>query len=517
MVTKESATALSWDPANQLPIDGDHSTIVKFSHSQHDGYRNVLRRLKSMVQSAVRAPIAAELSAETIQNRRIYRDWLKATDPLSEYMRNLRNKAKGTCGWVFQTKAFQEFIKPTISSGERTNLWIKGKPGAGKSVLSAAILEHLSSTAGLDNFTDGTILYFFFRNGDYTTSKASEMIASLIDQILVAKVDNSTVNKLVAHAMSHYEKEKTETCRSIAKLWTIFVEMVNLYPKKILVVLDALDECDDRADILDFLITSNHAVVQFLVTSRPDEDIIEKFNKPNMSCFQALGMAVDEDIRSVVLTAIDDDPRLSKFKTIIVETIDEKSEGMFRYAALLLEELRRSTGRNALKLLKRMPKGLSGMYERIIVNIPEHKWPLVKLVLLSIALAVRPLTVNEAAYMLAVGGDLHDEGCELDSNSEDAVLNPEDADEDDDFDPENFILDTGDSIVQMCAPLVEINSQNELRFTHLSVKDFILQSPHGCGVKNQHDHIRIKRLFIETTILSIFTTCKTKTRDSQFT
>ena len=57
MVTMASATALSFDPKNQLPIEGNHSTIVKFGHQTQDSYQNVVRLLKDVVSTRANAAI----------------------------------------------------------------------------------------------------------------------------------------------------------------------------------------------------------------------------------------------------------------------------------------------------------------------------------------------------------------------------------------------------------------------------------------------------------------------------
>lgn len=51
MVTKDSATKLSRDLDDQHPINGNHSTMVKFRHKTQGTYKNVAKLLKEAVQS----------------------------------------------------------------------------------------------------------------------------------------------------------------------------------------------------------------------------------------------------------------------------------------------------------------------------------------------------------------------------------------------------------------------------------------------------------------------------------
>jgi hypothetical protein len=320
--------------------------------------------------------------------------------------------------------------------------------GAGKSVLSAAILEKLLSSAG------ATVCYFFFRNGNPATSKSSEMIASIIDQLLLSRIAPRTTAQVLDVLKALYDEERSHPCRSFYKLWNTFQTMIRKFPTDILILLDALDECDDRTDFLRTLAASNLVGARFLVTSRPEQDIIDMCEKTSGPNFRSLEMDVDHDIRNFITQSITNDKRLAKFQDQIITTIQQNMDGMFRYAALMLEELKRPTSksRKVSAALGSMPSGLYGMYELILLRLHPGDIDCRRKILLSITMAYRPMTVEEMAYAWAV----------------------EDADGE--FDPEDYLLITADDIRRACGSLVEITDSNVLRFTHLSVKEFLLQS-----------------------------------------
>jgi len=54
MVTKASSIMLSGEIHNQIPMDGNHSTIVKFTDPSDPRYKIVVQRLKSMVERTAR-------------------------------------------------------------------------------------------------------------------------------------------------------------------------------------------------------------------------------------------------------------------------------------------------------------------------------------------------------------------------------------------------------------------------------------------------------------------------------
>src|SRR2546429_587450 len=82
--------------------------------------------------------------------------WLQPTDYMaetSEFRRHLSSQAPGTGLWICDTPQFRQWY----GSDDHGSLWIKGVPGAGKSVIAASVIEHLRST---DN---APILFFFSR------------------------------------------------------------------------------------------------------------------------------------------------------------------------------------------------------------------------------------------------------------------------------------------------------------------------------------------------------------------
>jgi hypothetical protein len=52
MVSQESAMLSSIDVCDHVPIDGNHSTIVKFTDSADPGYWGVIQRLNTFVNTA---------------------------------------------------------------------------------------------------------------------------------------------------------------------------------------------------------------------------------------------------------------------------------------------------------------------------------------------------------------------------------------------------------------------------------------------------------------------------------
>ncbi|KAF5023093.1 hypothetical protein F66182_4850 [Fusarium sp. NRRL 66182] len=94
------------------------------------------------------------LNSETVAK---IRDWLNPTHYLAdsgEYRRHLSSQAPGTGLWICETDEYQRWH----DSPDHGSLWIKGVPGAGKSVMAASLIQHLRTAENCP------VLFFFFRN-----------------------------------------------------------------------------------------------------------------------------------------------------------------------------------------------------------------------------------------------------------------------------------------------------------------------------------------------------------------
>jgi hypothetical protein len=128
---------------------------------------------------------------------------------------------------------------------------------------------------------------------------------------------------------------------------------------------------------------------------------------------------------------------------------------MFRYAALLLDELNSPSTNDISVLLNYPPAGLDGIYDHILQRLdsadPKTRSPQMREKIFTwVAIAKRPLTVKELAYACAVGDDGGPPS------------------------PDKRVLLEEKDILATCGPLIEIVG-GRVQYTHLSVKDFLLR------------------------------------------
>ena len=344
--------------------------------------------------------------------------------------------------------------------------------GAGKSVLSSFAVAHLRKHPRVEL----RVLHFFCKDGSPETSTALAIASSLIDQ-LIWDGKLSALAEILKSA--HQDHAKSDKCTDFDTLWNIFFAIAKNFPTKIIVVVDALDECNvDRELFLDKIASQEmkdmDGKLRFFMTSRNDHEINGKLE--NHDGTVQLEMNVEEDIKAFVHRRLAKLQRLqaalrsskeSDLEERIIQRVPQYAGGMFRYAALLLEELNGPCV-DVAEMLDSPPRGLDGMYESILsrlesTNTSCNNRGLRRTLLHWAAMAMRPLKVNELAYACAAQNE--DSG---------------------EFDPAGKTLIDTAYILEICGPLVEIVNDT-VQFTHLSAKEFLFQkSKNTLSVQNEY-------------------------------
>jgi hypothetical protein len=121
---------------------------------------------------------------------------------------------------------------------------------------------------------------------------------------------------------------------TISELTGLLKEMLESLPSMYL-ILDALDECTDREDLLWLLKDINmwsQTNTRILVTSREERDIKHALNAFATTSISIQGWGVDADIYKYIEERLLSDPKLARWKgddrREITSTISQRSQGM---------------------------------------------------------------------------------------------------------------------------------------------------------------------------------------------
>ncbi|KAG8830164.1 hypothetical protein FRC17_005292 [Serendipita sp. 399] len=366
-----------------LAIAGDNA---KATLNIQTGVKHVSNQLEDMKMS--------ELRKEVLQ-------WLKAADPRTDHNAARKVHEPGTGDWLLDSEQFKTWM-----GEDEKILWLNGIPGAGKTVLSSTVIEHL-----IGQCTDGTdnrIAYYYFDFRSHEKQTASGCLKSILRQLCQYDAVPAVIQKLYADC------KRAEP--SLSQLRTTLVDVLS-DGCKYFIVIDALDECQEegkeleRNDFFEFLkdvVFSATARYSIFIASRPEVDIKRSLSELNAVDFDIQQKPVDADIRLHVRACLEKEARFKKWPSAVKTQIEDKlaagANGMFRWAVCQLDTLKTYSSKpaNALRELEYLPKTLDDTYSRILTRIPSGYQRELKTILMFLAFSTRPMTIQEVAEATAV-------------------------------------------------------------------------------------------------------------------
>ncbi|MCJ1434912.1 hypothetical protein MMC27_004282 [Xylographa pallens] len=315
----------------------------------------------------------------------------KSTDV--DFYRHLLSREPKTCHWLLSHDIFRAWAAEQFSS----NLWIKGIPGCGKSVLAAFLAQSLYE----GKMTCPPII-FFCDAKDEEKMTASSVFRNLLIQMSEAEF---AVQDLMNEA---YRKSGQARITSPDKLRKLLLAAVQRL-KELTIIIDGLDELDQRGqdalvEALRSLQACRSCLVKTCVTSRNQYDMREKlsFIKRSINIDTSL---VSRDIKTFIDGAVDsnetiqqllerDEHSLRKLKLDLLRS----AEGQFLLPKCLIEEAEY----RGMVVLDQIPGSLAAYYIQFLNRIEFARRSFASRAFRWVAYARRPLTIAELAVVLGI-------------------------------------------------------------------------------------------------------------------
>ncbi|KAI8188598.1 hypothetical protein K4K48_006468 [Colletotrichum sp. SAR 10_66] len=217
--------------------------------------------------------LSAVREAQREKKRTELLQWLCAVDTSSLYNDARDKHQTGTCSWLVEdSKYFKKWMK-----SPKSLLWLNGKPGSGKSILSSSVIKHLQDNSKSD---PGTVLaYFYFNFGSLEQQSLAIMLSSLVKQLCASRPDTPQTIKNLEDYKTKGERPDTKT------LEEALIESTRGF-SDVFIVVDALDECPTLNGQRGKLLASLTRIVaampdnlHLFCTSRAEPDISTAINK----------------------------------------------------------------------------------------------------------------------------------------------------------------------------------------------------------------------------------------------
>lgn len=208
-------------------------------------------------------------SREEDKLRRVILEWLTPVDYASQQNDFLGRRQEGTGQWLLNSDQFQHLVNQ-----DKRTLFCPGLPGAGKTILTSIVVEHLCKRFAQDNNVGIAYFYFNFRRRHEQTP--IQVFSSLLKQFVQA---SDMVPDIVKEL---HERYKSQHSRPQFQEIIHTLHSVIALSKRSFIIIDAMDECEvsngNRTQLLSEICDlRSKTATNLFVTSRSIPEIENKF------------------------------------------------------------------------------------------------------------------------------------------------------------------------------------------------------------------------------------------------
>jgi Cdc6-like AAA superfamily ATPase len=256
------------------------------------------------------------------------------------YKKALKQRQARTGAWFLESEQYAKWKTNTASF-----LWLYGIPGCGKTILSSTVLENVFQYCADD--PGKGIAYFYFDFNDQDKQVPELMVRSLISQF---SQQCDKVPETLETLFSSCENKQRHP--SLDDFLEVLQDIIQGFPRSY-IILDALDECTNRDELMDILksmVEWRLEKLHILVTSRQERDIessLKDFvDEQSIICLQS--KSVDKDIHTYIRQRLSHDKNLEKWqkdhsiRQEIEEALIQGAHGMYVLSLFDHERLMRT-------------------------------------------------------------------------------------------------------------------------------------------------------------------------------
>ncbi|KAK7890072.1 hypothetical protein LTR67_008537 [Exophiala xenobiotica] len=308
-----------------------------------------------------------------------------------------------TCLWIYDAPEFESW-----HSNQKPLLWLKGKPGSGKSILMKSLFKRREKD--LDD-SSTILLRFFFNGRGSPMEKPPEALYRTLTQSMM-RLDPATLCAVLAYYLEKESRTGIVRWRTEELADFFHKELEQPQKKDVEVFVDALDECSD-SEVLEVIRRFEKSIQKPRGQSKLRICWSSRFY-PNISlrAVQAIELIVSDqnaqDIREHVrnIFPLHLDERLRSLS----EDVISRAQGVFLWASLAAKKLMQAfdAGRDMddlVSILQSIPGSLGQYFLKIFTDTTftqEQRKDLYDIALLVLG-SLRPLSIDElhSALLLA--------------------------------------------------------------------------------------------------------------------
>ena len=197
--------------------------------------------------------------------------WLTPIDYTTQQSDHISRRQPGTGQWLLDSAEYQEWLK---SPGK--TLFCPGIPGAGKTILTAIVIDDIYSRLKCNTSVGIAYLYCDFRR--QYEQKVEDLLANLLKQLAQQQAS------MPDGVQTLYDQYRNQPKRpTLDEILSTLHSVSILYPR-VYIIVDALDECQVndgcRTRLLSAIFELQSRVrVNIFSTSRDNPEIVSRFKE----------------------------------------------------------------------------------------------------------------------------------------------------------------------------------------------------------------------------------------------
>lgn len=413
-IVPDFSSSLDDPRENAEHIDANHMEMCRFTGMSDNGYIQVGGELASMTRNIRirqdnprKAPVLeTEIERSLSGDEQACLQSLSFPEMDSRY-HSISRALDGTCEWLLQRPEYNHWRDKKSAMKQNGFLWIKGKPGAGKSTMMKMIVNDV-----LDQVSnEKPIIIRFFFNTQGSSNLETTMLGllrSLICQLLLQ-------NRYLFRKVLPLYRRKLDTH---GHNWNWYVQelkdcLLDMYlegrANSIYVIIDALDECiemesRDTVTLLQDLLSSSTATA-------PVKICLSGRHYPIINVDDCLEIQIDRYNMSDIQTYLDrwlQPHDASPGLSLLVSEIMKKASGIFLWVVLVVKTLVKArdegyTRSHMLEIVHDLPKQLNDLITQIVRSIDSDASGDAIRILQWVTFSSRPMSTIELRYALEAG------------------------------------------------------------------------------------------------------------------
>ncbi|KAJ5887721.1 hypothetical protein N7495_007762 [Penicillium taxi] len=467
LVSEKSATStglVAVIDEDNIALNTDHSGLVKYSSRSQGDYPIVRERIRRIVSEA-KAEVAKRFSehylylplSDTVQA------CLKslAFDEIESRQFEVEDATIGTCKWLLSNETLIYWTRQ-----HRGLLWIRGKPGSGKSTLMKYALREIPAIYDANTMV---ISFFFHGRGQELQKTPYGLYRSLIHQLL------RCVPGALTDLIDYFENQR-KTIGEPGDKWKWELQQLQAFLKSslirilktrsVLLFIDALDECGEELAIE--LIGHFHYLISSLPSTNARLGIMFSCREyPILDLRKGSTIVLHKENKADIAAFVRKRFSTSDIDAEIQEGICNRAQGVFLWAHFVIERLlymeRNAEPKGKMKaVVERIPQGLHELYRQLIQGMKDR--PEALKLIQWICFSTRPLTTVELQWSMVVDPSY-------------AYETLDECEQSDDFITDDYINRRLKILTCGLTEIVPSRNAPVVQFIHQSVKDFFIK--HG--------------------------------------